>query len=282
MKHCIKIIFSVFFIAGIAACSKGKNSTALTNAAPPEVKSGNNQPASQPPPVPSIDILDSKVSINDNYELQVYANGNWHKFKTPLPKADLTQQEFTMRTSSVLNAKLKCLDSHCSKSEINVDSASSQHQLHIEQLKVVPVGGEFLLNCEVPMFFPYEFDTVIGDNPRFKKELIAFANTDKLEITYAQIKKAPKNQEAAVSVSERVQFRFKTSNKNLLTVDTPSVEPQNTSVLTLRPHHRFLKKVSVNSIGTRSAINFDWVKFHFPFNQREEICYHMAVIPQVL
>jgi len=279
MKHIINFIFSGFFTFGILSCNNSKSADSILVTAPKEeIQNKTKKQSPQPKP---ITIVDSHVKINDHYELQILAANNWYKFKSVLPKMDLTQQEFKMTTTSDLNAKLKCLDSHCSKSEISVLSTSSQHRLHIEQLKVIPIGGEFLKNCELPLFFDYEFDELIGDNEEFKKELKSYVKIDQLEITFAQIDTARENQEM-VNVSQRAHFRFSAGNKTLFTADSPLVETQNISLRAMRPHHRYLKKVSLNSVGDFSERNFDWVRFHFPLNNRDEICYHMSVIPQIL
>lgn len=277
MKHIINFTISVFFTFGMFSCKNSKS----TESIPVVVKREEIQNKDKKQSPQSLAIVDSHVRINDNYELQIFAANNWHKFKTALPKTDLTEQEFAMKTTSDLNAKLKCLDARCSKSEINVQSRSSQHQLHIEQLKVVPIGGEFLKNCEAPLFFEYEFDELIGDNEQFKKELKNFAKIDQLEITSARIGTLRENQEMA-NVSQRVHFRFSTGNKTFLSADAPLVEAQNISLMVTTPRHGYLKKVSVNSVGSSSNRSFDWVRFHFPLNNRKEICYHMSVIPKIL
>lgn len=276
MKHIINFIFSAFFTFAIFSCNNSKNADSIPAVVvQEEIQSENKRPSPQP-----IVIADSQVKINDHYELQIFAANNWYKFVTALPEMDLTQQEFKMTTTSDLNAKLKCLDSHCSKSEISVLSTSGQHQLHIEQLKAIPIGGEFLKNCELPLFFEYEFDELIGNNTEFKKALKNFAMIDQLEITFAQIGTLRENQEMA-NISQRVRFKFSTGNKTLFTTDIPSVKTKNNS-LVARLHHRYLKKVSLNPVESRSDRSFDWVRFHFPLNSGNEICYHMSIIPQIL
>lgn len=277
MKHIINFAISVFFTFAMFSCGKSKSTESIPAVVKrEEIQSEDKKQSSQP-----LAIIDSQVKINDNYELQILASDNWYKFKTVLPKTDLTEQEFEMTTTSELDAKLKCLNSRCSKSEINVQSGSSQHQLHIEQLKVIPVGGEFLKNCELPLFFEYEFDELIGDNAEFKNELKTFAKIDQLEITSARIGTLTENHEE-VSVRQRMHFKFSSGNKTFLTADSSSVERQNISLMKTMPRHRYLKKVSVNSVGSLSGRKFDWVRFHFPLNNRNEICYHMSVIPKVL
>lgn len=277
MKHIINFTISVFFTFGMFSCNNSKSAESIPVVAKrEEIQNKDKKQSPQP-----MAIVDSYVRINDNYELQIFAANNWYKFKTALPKMDLTEQEFAMKTTSELNAKLKCLDARCSKSEINVQSRSSQHQLRIEQLKVIPIGGEFLKNCEVPLFFDYEFDELIGDNEQFKKELKSFAKIDQLEITSARIGALTENHEE-VSVRQRMHFRFSADNKTFLTADSSSIERQNISLMKTMSRHRYLKKVSVNSVGSRSERSFDWVRFHFPLNNGNEICYHMSIIPKVL
>lgn len=284
MKHIISCTISVFFTCAMFSCGKSTNpKSANANQNPvviphKEIESTDSHSQQSAPP---IDILDSQVRINDNYELQIFAANNWYKFKTALPKVDLTEQEFEMRTTSNLNARLKCLDARCSKSEISVLSRSSQHQLYIEQLKVIPVGGEFLKNCELPLFFDYEFDELIGDNPQLKTELKKYAAIDQLEITASRVGTVRENNEQ-VNVNERLHFRFLSGNKTLFAADSSAVESQNISLLVTKPRSRYLKKVSVNSVGSRSRRSFDWVRFHFPLNGKNETCYHMSVIPKVL
>lgn len=278
MKHIISLAISVFFTFAMFACGKSSKSTEGIPIAVKreEIQSENKKQAAQP-----LAIIDSQVRINDNYELQIFASNNWYKFKTALPKIDLTEQEFAMATASNLNAKLKCLDRRCSKSEINVQSSSSQHQLHIEQLKVIPVGGEFLKNCELPLFFDYEFDELTGDNAELKNELKSFTKIDQLEITSARIGTLTESNEE-IGVRQRMHFKFSSGRRIFLTADSSSLERQNISLMQTMPHHRYLKKVSINSVGSSTERSFDWVRFHFPLNNGNEICYHMSVIPKVL
>lgn len=274
MKHIIiKSTLTVFFTFGIFSCGASKNTASV----PAAVTQKEIQKDSEQTTLKPITIIDSRVRINKNYELQIFAANNWHKFLTILPKMDLTQHEFDMATTSNMNAQLKCLNSRCSKSKISLQAKSSQHQLFIEQSKSIPMGGEFLKNCEVPLFFDYEFDELIGDNADLKKEIKSFAGIDKIEITSAQIDTATESHEM-VNVSRRVRFRFSNGGKTVFTTDNPSVEAANISLMAKPSYGRYLKEVSLSSVGQRSDRRFDSVKFHFPLSNGDEICYHMSIV----